>query len=300
MGEIRMHFLSKNFEDKVIKVVEEATKSVVSVMAGESAQGSGVIISSDGYIVTNAHVVEGKEKVDVRLYDGCILEARVIGRSNVRDIAILKTQARELDFMRIGDSSKLKVGQFCIAIGNSLGLGTTVTFGMVSGLNRSIPSKDVAADGMLQVSAPINPGNSGGALIDLDGNLIGIPTMIIMFASGVGFAIASNDVKDLYNRLLETGTIRSPTLGMVAKTVDIVLAEKLSLPSERGAVVVKIGKGPAMAAGLRQSDVIVSVDDSVIYTMEDLRNYIVRKRLGDNVMMKVLRGDETLEFKIFL
>jgi serine protease Do len=300
MGEIRMQFLTKNFENKVVTVVEKATKCVVSVVASENAQGSGVIIASDGYIVTNAHVVEGKEKVDVSLHDGCILEARVIGRSNVKDIAILKTQAKNLDYMKMGESSKLKVGKFCIAIGNSLGLGTTVTFGMVSGLNRSIPSTNVAADGMLQVSAPINPGNSGGALIDLEGNLIGIPTMMVMFAAGVGFAIASDDVKDLYVRLLETGTIRSPTLGMVAKTVDIMLAAKLNLPSERGAVVVRIGKGPALAAGLKQSDVIISVDGSVIYSMEDLRKYIIRKRLGESVVMKVLRGDESLEFKIFL
>jgi S1-C subfamily serine protease len=262
-----MRFMPKEFEDKVIEVVKKATKCVVSVSGrGENAaQGSGVILSENGYIVTNAHVVEGIEFANVSLNDGCILSARVVGRSNIRDIAILKTDANNLDFLELGDSSKVAIGQFCLAIGNSLGLGTTVTFGMLSGLNRSIPSQKLISDGLLQTSAPINPGNSGGALIDLDGKLIGIPTAMIMFASGIGFAIASNDVKDLYNRLLETGTILAPQLGMMTRTIDTKLAESLGLTIHRGALVVRVSKGPGMAAGLKPSDIIVEIDGKSIY-----------------------------------
>jgi len=295
-----MRLITKEFEDKVIDVVQKATRSVVSVTGRDMGEGSGVILSSDGYIVTNRHVVEGVEKANVTLYDGCTLEARVVGRSNVRDIAILKTTARGLDYLEIAKSSELKLGQFCIAIGNSLGMGTTVTFGMVSGLNRAISNQTMITDGMLQTSAPINPGNSGGALIDLDGKLIGIPTAMILFAAGVGFAIASDDVKDLYVRLLETGTIRSPQLGMLTKTVDTALATSMGLSVERGAVVLKVGKGPALAAGLQKLDVIVEIDGSSVYTMEDLRKTVVKKRIGERMNIKYMRGIEPLEAGILL
>lgn len=294
-----MRFLTEEFEDKVIDVVQKATKSVVSVNVGEG-NGSGVVISADGFIVTNKHVVAKVEKATVILSDGCALEAKVVGRSNVRDIAILKTTARGLDYLKIAKSEDLKLGQFCIAIGNSLGLGTTVTFGMVSGLNRSIPSQAMVTDGMVQTSAPINPGNSGGALINMKGELIGIPTAMIMFASGVGFAIASDDVKDLFDRLIETGTIRSPQLGMVTRTVDEAVATKMSLPTNRGAVVIKLAKGPAMAAGLQKSDVIVEIDGTAVYSMEDLRKYVVKKRFGERMQIKYIRGAEIHEVGILL
>lgn len=295
-----MDILTEKFEEKVIDVVKKAIKCVVSVSVKGKGEGSGVILSEDGYIVTNAHVAEGAEHMNITLHDNCTLDAKVVGRSNIRDIAILKTDAHNLDYLKIAKSADLEIGQFCIAIGNSLGLGTTVTFGMVSGLNRSIPDQRLVSDGLLQTSAPINPGNSGGALVDLRGNLIGVPTAMIMFASGVGFAIASDDVQDLYCRLLETGTLRAPQLGMTTKTVDANLAKNLGLIAQRGAVVLKVWKGPAMAAGLQPSDVIVEIDDTKVFCMEDLRNHVIRKRLGDRTTLKYVRGAATCQVDIIL
>ncbi|MFX1511851.1 MAG: S1C family serine protease, partial [Promethearchaeota archaeon] len=182
----------QELEKTIVEVVEKVVPSVVSVSTTRLArinlkravplqgQGSGVILSSDnGYIVTNAHVVRGARHVDVMLHDGRSFHASVVGDSVTRDLATLKIEADELNPIELGNSSTLKVGQFAIAIGNPLGLGTTVTFGMVSAIDRTISRRNLFLEGLIQTSAQINPGNSGGALVDTNAKLIGIPTAVI-------------------------------------------------------------------------------------------------------------------------
>lgn len=298
-----MNFL-KDFEDRMVSVVNEATQSVVSVVRGSKrgGAGSGVILSEDGYIVTNAHVVKETGEVDVILPDGCHVKARVVGTSNVKDIAILKTESRGLTPIKLGDPTKIRLGQFCIAIGNSLGLGTTVTFGMVSGLGRSIGHTELQFDGLIQTSAPINPGNSGGALLNLDGHLIGIPTVIIttMFAAGVGLAISVEDVYNIYNRFLETGSAITPVLGVKTQSLTKTFAEKKKLGVHIGALVVSVSKGPAKEAGVRRMDVIVKVDEQMVNNPDDLRNYIIRLDNNQKVIIHLVRKGEARELAVTL
>jgi serine protease DegQ len=296
-----MNFL-KDFEDRIVSVVSETTQSVVSVIRGSKhgGAGSGVILSEDGYIVTNAHVIKGTGEVTVVLSDGCYVKARVVGTSNVKDIAILKTESRNLVPIKLGDPTEIKLGQFCLAIGNSLGMGTTVTFGMVSGLGRNLGHAELQFDDLIQTSAPINPGNSGGALLNLDGHLIGIPTVMILPAAGVGFAISVEDIHHIYNRFLETGDAKSPVLGVKTQSLTKIFAKEKKLGVHIGALVVGVSKGPAKTAGVRKMDVITRVDEQMVNTSDDLRNYIINLNNDQKVVVHLVRAGEVRELTITL
>jgi serine protease Do len=171
----------------------------------------------------------------------------------------------------------LKVGQFAIAIGNPLGLGTTITFGMVSAIDRTIRTRETFLEGLIQTSAQINPGNSGGALVNTNAKLIGIPTAMVPWSQGIGFAIVIDGVKSVFDELLETGTIRTPWMG-----------------------VVQIPKGPAAEAGLKAGDVIIAIDEKKVETMEELRGRIIHKSVGDQIKLKFHRGRDLLEVVLTL
>lgn len=300
-----MNFL-KDFEDRMVSVVAETTQSVVSVIRGpkHGGAGSGVILSEDGYIVTNAHVVKGTGEVTVILPDGCYVKARVVGTSNVKDIAILKTESKGLIPIKLGDPTKIRLGQFCLVIGNALGMGTTVTFGMVSGLGRSLGHAELQFDGLIQTSAPVNPGNSGGALLNMDGHLIGVPTITISamggVIEGVSFAISVEDVHNIYNRFLETGDATSPVLGVKTQSLTKAFAKEKKLGVHIGALVVGVSKGPAKTAGIHKMDVIVKVDDQMVNTSDDLRNYIIRLNNGQSIVVQLVRAGEAHELTITL
>ena len=258
-------------------------------------QGSGVILSDNGFIVTNAHVVEGARDVDVTLHDGRTFKAVVVGESKVRDLAILKIDAEGLNPIEMGDSESLRVGQFAIAIGNPLGLGSTVTYGMVSAIDRTIQSQRTFLEGLIQTSAQINPGNSGGALVDSHGRLIGVPTAMIPWSQGIGFAIAVDTLKAVYDELVETGTVQTPWMGIIGVTLNKGIATHYDLHVETGALLVEVPKGPSRSMGLQPGDVIIAIDDEEITGMEDLRKLIMRSKVGTKLRVKFQRSDDVFE-----
>jgi S1-C subfamily serine protease len=296
-----------DLEKKLVEIVEEVIPSVVSVSTTRLArvqlsrvipvkgQGSGVILTDKGFIVTNAHVIEGARDVDVTLHDGQTFKAVVVGESKVRDLAILKIDAEELNPLELGDSESLKVGQLAIAVGNPLGLGSTVTFGMVSAVDRTIQSQRTFLEGLIQTSAQINPGNSGGALVDLEGKLIGVPTAMIPWSQGIGFAIAVNTLKDVFDELVETGTVQTPWMGIVGVTLNKGLASHYNLQVEKGALLVEVPEGPSQNMGLQPGDVIVAIDDEDIVGMEDLRRHVIRSKIGTKLMVRFQRGNDIFE-----
>ncbi|MGY5856184.1 MAG: trypsin-like peptidase domain-containing protein [Candidatus Thorarchaeota archaeon] len=294
-------------EKKFVEVVEEVIPNVVSVSTTRLArtqlsrvvpvkgQGSGVILSDNGFIVTNAHVVEGAQDVDVTLHDGRTFKAVVVGESKVRDLAILKIDAEGLNPIEMGDSESLRVGQFAIAIGNPLGLGSTVTYGMVSAIDRTIQSQRTFLEGLIQTSAQINPGNSGGALVDSHGRLIGVPTAMIPWSQGIGFAIAVDTLKAVYDELVETGTVQTPWMGIIGVTLNKGIATHYDLHVETGALLVEVPKGPSRSMGLQPGDVIIAIDDEEITGMEDLRKLIMRSKVGTKLRVKFQRSDDVFE-----
>ncbi|MHA2236001.1 MAG: S1C family serine protease [Candidatus Thorarchaeota archaeon] len=294
-------------EKKFVEVVEEIVDCVVSVSTTRLArtqlsrvvpvkgQGSGVILSESGFIVTNAHVIEGARDVDITLHDGRSFKAVVVGESKVRDLAILKIDAEGLQPIELGDSGELKVGQFAIAVGSPLGLGSTVTFGMVSAIDRTIQSQQSFLEGLIQTSAQINPGNSGGALVDSQGRLIGVPTAMIPWSQGIGFAIAVDTLKGIYDELVETGTVQTPWMGIVGVTLNKGIASHYNLQVEKGALLVDVPKGPSRGMGLESGDVIITIDDADISGMEELGKKIMRSKVGQKLMVRFQRGSDVFE-----
>jgi S1-C subfamily serine protease len=295
------------FEKKLVDVVENVVPSVVSIATTRLArdqlsrpvpvqgQGSGVVLTDEGYVVTNAHVIAGARDVEVILSDGRQFKAVVVGESKLRDLAVLKIEAENLKAIELGDSDSLKVGQFAIAIGNPLGLGTTVTFGMVSAVDRTIQGRNQFLEGLVQTSAEINPGNSGGALVDSSGKLIGIPTAMIPFSQGIGFALAVDSIKAVFNELVETGTVSTPWMGVMGVTLNKGMAAHYRLTVEEGALLVQVPRGPSAQAGLKAGDVIVAIDDEDVKGMEGLRKRILGKRVGEKLRVRFVRGNDIFE-----
>jgi serine protease Do len=296
-----------DLEQQFVDVVQRVVPCVVSVSTTRLArtqlsqvvpvkgQGSGIILTDTGYIASNAHVIEGARDVEVTLHDGQTFKAVVVGESKVRDLAILKIEAENLVPIEMGDSESLKVGQFAVAVGNPLGLGSTVTFGMVSAVDRTIQSQSTFLEGLIQTSAQINPGNSGGALVDSHGKLIGVPTAMIPWSQGIGFAIAVDTLKGVFDELVETGTVTTPWMGIVGVTLNRGLAEHYKLAVDRGALLLEVPKGPSRSAGLQPGDVIITIDENEIVGMDDLRRRIMRGRVGDKIKVTIRRNHDTLE-----
>lgn len=301
-----------NLEQQFVEVVERVIPCVVSVSTTKLArvqlsrivpvkgQGSGVILSDSGFIVTNAHVVDGARDVEVSLHDGQTFKAVVVGESKIRDLAILRIEAENLVPIEMGDSNELKVGQFAIAVGNPLGLGSTVTFGMVSAVDRTIQSQRAFLEGLIQTSAQINPGNSGGALVDSSGTLIGVPTAMIPWSQGIGFAIAIDTLKAVFDELVETGTVRTPWMGIIGVTLNRGISSHYNLAVDKGALLLEIPKGPSREAGLQPGDVIVAIDDDEIVGMDGLRKRIMRGKVGEKIRVTLHRNRDTLEAYIEL
>ncbi|MFX1261552.1 MAG: S1C family serine protease [Promethearchaeota archaeon] len=304
--------MSAELEKKLIAVVEKVIPSVVSVTTTRMArdqlsravpvqgQGSGVILTDDGFIVTNAHVVESVRDVEVTLNDGRAFKAVLVGESKVRDLAVLKIEVEGLTAIELGESSSLQVGQIAVAIGNPLGLGSSVTFGMVSAVERTIQGGGTFLEGLIQTSAQINPGNSGGALVNTEGKLIGVPTAMIPWSQGIGFAIGVDWVKRAFDELVETGTIRSPWLGVMGVTLTPGVASHYRLPTDKGALLVQVPRGPSSHAGLKAGDIIQAIDDENITGMEDLRKKVLVKRTGDKVRIRFQRRNDIFEVYVTL
>jgi S1-C subfamily serine protease len=265
--------------------------------------GSGVIISSDGFVLTNSHVVNGHR--DVRLTDseGRVMEARLLGEDRDTDLALLRTNAaRHLPSAALGDSKRLRRGQLVIAIGNPLGFEFTVTSGVVSALGRSLrASNGRLIDDVVQTDAALNPGNSGGPLVSTRGEVIGINTAVIAGAQGICFAVASNTAQFVLGELIRHGRVRRAYIGVTAQTVPVPrrYAVEFGLRNRLGVLVTGIESGsPAALAGLETQDIIVGLGDDAIAGIDDLVRLLDGGRVDQTVAIKVLRFGKHLEFAI--
>lgn len=259
-----------------------------------SSLGSGFIISKDGYIITNYHVIEKATDIKIKLSDEREFEAKVVGKDKKLDLALLKIEAKEdLPFTPMGDSDIMREGDWVIAIGNPFGLGHTVTAGIVSAKGRVIGAGPY--DDFIQTDASINPGNSGGPLFNIKGEVIGINTAIIGNAQGIGFAIPINMTKEVLASLKDKGVVVRGWLGIFVQKITPQLAESFKLKDQTGALVADVVKGgPAEKGGIKQGDVIIEFDGKKIKEMGDLPKIVANTPVGKTVKVVILRnGEET-------
>jgi serine protease Do len=266
--------------------------------------GSGVIVNADGYILTNHHVVDGALEIKVELTDNRTFMAKLVGSDAPSDLAVLKIDAKDLPTLHLGDSDKVRVGDFVLAVGNPLGIGQTVTSGIVSAKGRTTGLSDGSFEDFLQTDAAINRGNSGGALVNTTGELIGINSQILSPSGGsigIGFAIPSNMAKAVMDQLLKTGKVRRGMLGVTIQSVDADLASSLSLPAARGAIVTSVANGgPAEKAGLKRGDVITAINKQPVIDNNSLRNLVASQQPGANVDVTASRNGRDQNFQVAL
>lgn len=272
-------------------------------------QGSGFIVDRSGIILTNSHVVNGADRVTVTLKDGRVFDGKVQGADEVTDLAVVKIKGDNLPVATLGDSDRVEVGDWAIAVGNPLGLDNTVTLGIVSTLKRSsaqvgIPDKRLD---FIQTDAAINPGNSGGPLVNAQGEVIGINTAIRADAMGIGFAIPVNKAKAIKDQLARGEKVAHPYLGVQMTTLTPELARQnntdpnsaFMVPEVNGVIVVRVlPNTPAAAAGLRRGDVITQVDGQPIAKAEELQTIVENSRLGQTLQVKVQRGEQTRQIPV--
>jgi len=266
------------------------------------ALGTGFIISSDGYIVTNNHVVDSADEIIVKTRDGRERKAKVIGTDPKLDVALLKIEAKHLKTVRLGDSDKLRVGDWVVAIGNPFGLEQTVTAGIVSAKGRVIGSGPY--DDFIQTDAAINPGNSGGPLFNVRGEVVGINTAIYSRSggnNGIGFAIPINLARSVIEELKRTGHVTRARLGVYITDIDKETQEALHLPNRHGALVPQVEAGSAAdKAGIRAGDVIVALDGEPIKNAHDLPIRVARHKPGDRVKVRVIRDGKPKEITVIV
>jgi serine protease Do/serine protease DegQ len=262
-----------------------------------ASAGSGVIVDAQhGYILTNHHVVENADEIQISLINGDVLDAEVVGSDAATDIALIKVEADDLVEMPIGDSEVVRAGDFVLAIGNPFGLGHTVTSGIVSALGRTGISRNGYED-FIQTDASINPGNSGGALVNMSGELIGINSVIISRSGGnvgIGFAVPTKIASSVMRQILDFGEVRRGLLGVTIQPIDAEVAEALNATVDRGALITEIVAGSAAEeSGLQVDDIIVGVNDEKIADASDLRNTIGLMGSGEDVHIEYIRNGDT-------
>jgi S1-C subfamily serine protease len=295
------------FENQVTQAVDKLSESIVGVSSmrlerrffgiiPSEGQGSGIILDRSGLIVTNNHVIDGANQVHVNLKDGRTFTGEVVGSDENTDIAVIRVSASDLPAADLGDSEALKVGQIVLAIGNALALpgGPTVSMGVLSAKGRPLPGSDFIFEGLLQTDAAVNPGNSGGPLADLDGRIIGITTLMIPFAQGMGFAIPINTVKKITQEILENGKVTRRWIGISGIDVTPQLARRYDLQTESGFLVAEVvPRSPADHAGLRSGDVVVGAAGDEVRHTKDLLMAISRVEAGRSVRLDVNRMGRT-------
>lgn len=267
--------------------------------------GSGVIISSDGYIVTNNHVIDNADEIEVTLHDNRVFKARLIGKDPSTDIALLQIKANNLPTIPFGNSDLVEVGEWVLSVGNPFNLTSTVTAGIISAKGRHINLLGTSGiESFLQTDAAVNPGNSGGALVNLKGELIGITTAIASPTgtyAGYGFAVPSNIVSKVVDDLIKYGMVQRAYLGVMVRSVDADLVKEKDLKTYEGAYVDSVvSTGAAAKAGIKPGDVIIQVDDVKITKTSDLLEKIGRHRPGDKVKIYVNRKGKELTFDVTL
>ncbi len=316
-----------NYSDTAIYSANKVLPSIVGItveytvtsnfMQGMSqlaqAQGSGIIISKDGYILTNNHIINSSDsssyyevskatKVYVYLYnDSTPYEAKIIGKDEQTDLAVIKVEKDNLTAAELGDSSSVKIGEFAMAIGNPLGMQSSVTSGIISAVNRTVTGDDGTTYTLIQTDAAINSGNSGGALVNSEGKVIGINTLKLSGTGieGMGFAIPINDTIDIYKQLIDHGKVLRPYIGIEGIDITDAMAEKYKLPV--GIYIKGIqSSSPASLVDLKSGDVIVSVDGTSIRTMDELNKIKESKNIGDTLELEINRNGQTFKVNIKL
>ena len=326
----------KDFNDAIVDIAEKTNPAVVTVNTEKTQEvqlmnpfsffgdprgqiepktqertqkglGSGVIVSEDGLIITNNHVIAGADEIKIRLYNGDEIQAELIGADPQTDIAVLKIDAKNLPAVGLGNSDRAKVGSFVLAIGSPLSetLAHTVSFGIVSARGRSLDGLTMYGD-YIQTDAAINPGNSGGALIDMDGKLIGINSAIASRSGGndgIGFAIPINLAKRIMDDLMDDGEVSRGYLGIYPSEVDQIMAEALGMDDVRGILVVEVEKDtPAEKYGLKDKDIIVSINGEKLgdTSSESFRTKIAAFKPGDELLLGVVRDEKEMKISIVL
>lgn len=328
-GDINTKLISlTGYSDTAVAVAAQVKPSIVGISVEYSvssvfnrgsstatAEGSGVIISSDGYILTNNHVVnstssssssyyeiEKATKVTVKLYnDDTEYEATIVGTDEQTDLAVIKIDKTDLTAATLGDSDSVQVGEFCMAVGNALGLGDTVTSGIVSAVNREVTDSDGNTYTAIQTDAAINSGNSGGALVNSKGEVIGINTLKISGTGveGVGFAIPINSTRNIYEQLIQYNKVKRPYIGIGGTNIDETTATQYDLVV--GVYVKTIEDfSAAEKAGIQVGDVIVEADGTKITTMDELNEIKNKKEIGDTFKLKIYRNGKTKDVTVTL
>ncbi|MEN9203603.1 MAG: HhoA/HhoB/HtrA family serine endopeptidase [Thermostichus sp. DG_1_6_bins_120] len=297
----RSPFPEEFFSDPFFRDFFGQTMPSIPRQRRQQGTGSGFIISPDGLIITNAHVVEGSDKVTVILKDTRSFDGEVVGSDSVTDVAVVKIKAENLPTVKLGRSETLEPGQWAIAIGNPLGLDNTVTAGIISALGRSsgeirVPDKRVS---FIQTDAAINPGNSGGPLLNAQGEVIGVNTAIIQGAQGLGFAIPIETAQRVANQLITRGRVDHPYLGIRMLTLTPELKERLNqdpnsrilVTVDQGVLIGEVIQGsPAERAGLRSGDVILSVNGRTVTTADQVQQEVERTEVGSTLELEIERG----------
>jgi len=269
----------------------------------EMGAGSGVVVSPDGYIVTNNHVIDGADLIKVVFSDGREHTAKLIGTDKPSDVALIKIEARGLPHLTFGDSDRLRLGEFVLAIGNPFGVGQTVTMGIVSAKGRANIGI-VDYENFIQTDAAINPGNSGGALVNLEGQLVGINTAILSRsggAQGIGFAVPSKMVRPILDQIREFGRVRRGWLGVAIQDLSPELATSLGLGETQGVLISDVmGDGPAAKAGMKERDIVTKVNGQPVKTSAELRNRIALLGPSATASLSVLRDGKAFELSVKL
>ncbi|MCC6342428.1 MAG: trypsin-like peptidase domain-containing protein [Bryobacterales bacterium] len=276
------------------------------VISRQRSTGTGVILSSDGYIVTNAHVVRGARRIRVKLLPSgpralsSIHDAKLIGADAETDLAVIKIDQQGLPFLTLGDSLLVKQGQLVLAFGNPLGLEGSVSMGIISSTSRQLKPDDFMI--YLQTDAPINPGNSGGPLVDTDGRVVGINTFILSQSGGsegLGFAIPAETVQSVYRQIRKDGHVHRKQIGIVAQSITPVLARGLNLPQPEGVIITDVEpKGPADKAGVQPDDIITAIDGRPIQNARQLEVSVYRRMSGSSVKLQVIRKKQSLTIEV--
>ena len=268
----------------------------------QKGTGSGFIISQEGYILTNEHVIHKAEKIKVTLSDGREFTGKLIGSDLDSDIAIVKIDSDDLPIVTLGDSDKLRVGEIVVAIGNPYGLQQTVTMGVVSAEGRSIPVEEHTYRNFIQTDAAINPGNSGGPLLNTKGEVVGINTAIIAYAQGIGFAIPINIPKKNIDELIKLGKVRRSWLGVYIQEVTPEIAEQFGLSEDAKGVLVGdvVNNSPAEKSGIKRGDIITKVNDEEVDFPGELQDKIRSIEIGKKANIEVVRDGKEISFVVIL
>jgi serine protease Do len=314
--------LAQRVNRSVVKIVttgfglsEDSDSGNASLLTRQRATGSGVILTADGYIVTNAHVIQGARRIRVQLPiteraarlshsltkpAGTILDAKIVGQDRETDVAVLKIEATDLPFLALGDSRELRQGQLVMAFGSPLGLENSASLGVVSAAARQIKADSPMI--YIQTDASINPGNSGGPLVDMAGRVVGLNTMIFSQSGGsegIGFAIPSDTLRNVYTQIRKEGHVHRGQIGVSVETVTPVLAAGLSLGQDWGVLVADVTPdGPAEKSGLKPGDIVLRLDGKPMENARQLEVNLWRFPVGDKVNLEVLRGSNRLSMEV--